>query len=198
MSQISSHRGGWDGRSFSSNTTTSDARPYSMHFTPTSSTIMEGKPHRRSAVYSPSHPPVYPTIRDDSMSSVMSSSNSIRLPSTSFSNQYPNNCRFSKVNCCSLEIVSATCSLTGGSGVPPRHCISKDGSDFSISTTGSAMHSYAEGRSNKKYHLPRGNHHSESLLVNRSSQPRLVEVPRSDVKLCGGNAIGTRKQFMSK
>ncbi|CAA92607.2 PDZ domain-containing protein [Caenorhabditis elegans] len=175
MSQISSHRGGWDGRSFSSNTTTSDARPYSMHFTPTSSTIMEGKPHRRSAVYSPSHPPVYPTIRDDSMSSVMSSSNSIRLPSTSFSNQYPNN---------------STCSLTGGSGVPPRHCISKDGSDFSISTTGSAMHSYAEGRSNKKYHLPRGNHHSESLLVNRSSQPRLVEVPRSDVKLCGGNAIG--------
>ncbi|CAL2040736.1 unnamed protein product [Caenorhabditis brenneri] len=179
MSQISSsHRGGsgWDGRSFSSNTTTSDARPYSMHFTPTSSTIMEGKPHRRSTVYSPSHPPAYPTIRDDSLSSVMSSSNSIRLPSTSFSNQYPNN---------------SACSLTGGNGAVPRHCISKDGSDFSISTTGSAMHSYAEGgRSNKKYHLPRGNHHSESLLVNRSSQPRLVEVTRSDVKLCGGNAIG--------
>ncbi|EGT37839.1 hypothetical protein CAEBREN_26347 [Caenorhabditis brenneri] len=174
----SSHRGGsgWDGRSFSSNTTTSDARPYSMHFTPTSSTIMEGKPHRRSTVYSPSHPPAYPTIRDDSLSSVMSSSNSIRLPSTSFSNQYPNN---------------SACSLTGGNGAVPRHCISKDGSDFSISTTGSAMHSYAEGgRSNKKYHLPRGNHHSESLLVNRSSQPRLVEVTRSDVKLCGGNAIG--------
>ncbi|ULT95958.1 hypothetical protein L3Y34_004546 [Caenorhabditis briggsae] len=179
MSQISSaHRGsGWDGRSFSSNTTTSDARPYSMHFTPTSSTIMEGKPHRRSQVYSPSHPPAYPTIRDDSLSSVMSSSNSIRLPSTSFSNQYPNN---------------SACSLTGGNSAPPRHCISKDGSDFSISTTGSAMHSYAEGgRSTKKYpHMPRGNHHSESLLVNRSSQPRLVEVPRCDVKLCGGNAIG--------
>ncbi|CAI2350054.1 unnamed protein product [Caenorhabditis sp. 36 PRJEB53466] len=176
MSQISSHRGsGWDGRSFSSNTTTSDARPYSMHFTPTSSTIMEGKPHRRSAVYSPNHPPAYPAIRDDSLSSVMSSSNSIRLPSTSFSNQYPNN---------------SACSLTGGTA--PRHCISKEGSDFSISTTGSAMHNYNnESRANKKYHLSRGgNHHSESLLVSRSSQPRLVEVPRSDVKLCGGNAIG--------
>lgn len=89
------------------------------------------------------------------------------------------------------KMLSAACSLTGGNSA--HHRISKEGSDFSISTTGSAMHNNYD-RHNKKFHLPRGNHHSESLLVNRSAQPRQVQVPRSDVKLCGGNAIGKAYQ----
>ncbi|CAI5447992.1 unnamed protein product [Caenorhabditis angaria] len=139
-----------DTRSYASSSPASEitatTRPFSMHFTPTSSTIMETKvPNERTSVYSPKN-------CDYSMSSIMSSNNSIRLPSTSFS--YTNN------------------SINSLPGIA-RHCVSKDGSEFSISSA-----------------IERSKRLRTTNDVLRSSQARLIEVPRGDVRLCGGNAIG--------
>ncbi|CAB3409011.1 unnamed protein product [Caenorhabditis bovis] len=170
---------GWDGRSFSSATTATSeiGRPYSMHCTPKSSTLLETQPNRQS-VYSPTQ--VYQLNREDSLSSVMSSSNSFRLPSASY---YINN---------------SECNLKKEGN---QHKIDKEDSDISLSLDASTSKvntsSHVDNLRSKRPLDPsrtpnyRNSHHDEvAILVNRPPQPRLIGVPRFCVRLCGGNAIG--------
>ncbi|CAD6199708.1 unnamed protein product [Caenorhabditis auriculariae] len=211
-------------RTFSPN---GEPRPYSYQFgsldgRPMSSSPLPTGYHPRITGYSPSpQPPPYSSAKgirnnnyqahvDDacqvlegSLSSFLSSSNSLRHPSTSFSHYYTNN---------------SICSASAEN--PRRICLSKEGSEFSLalenSNAGGVVIQSVQGKINgpvkrgdrlldvgginmrcadkdsasKVFNHFRASQDEVTLLVSGAATPRWMQVPRSAVRLCGGNAIG--------
>ncbi|VDL79048.1 unnamed protein product [Nippostrongylus brasiliensis] len=167
--------------------------------------------HRVSA-YSPAlpQPPPYPGPREGSISSLISSTNSIPHPSTSSVHiSYHNHAN----NSPSGTLLSET------SDKVRRVCLSKEGNEFGLgleNSNGGVVISNVPGRANGLVRrgdrlLDVGGINMRSadkdaaskvltqfcvsqdevtLLVSGSSNPRWVTVPRKAVRLCGGNAIG--------
>uniref|UniRef100_A0A7I4YPR4 PDZ domain-containing protein n=1 Tax=Haemonchus contortus TaxID=6289 RepID=A0A7I4YPR4_HAECO len=167
--------------------------------------------HRVSA-YSPAlpQPPPYPGPREESISSLISSTNSIPHPSTSSVHiSYHNQAN----NSPSGTLLSETSDRVR------RVCLSKEGNEFGLgleNSNGGVVISNVPGRANGLVRrgdrlLDVGGINMRSadkdaaskvltqfcvtqdevtLLVSGSSNPRWVTVPRKSVRLCGGNAMG--------
>ncbi|RCN45475.1 PDZ/DHR/GLGF domain protein [Ancylostoma caninum] len=162
--------------------------------------------HRVSA-YSPAlpQPPPYPGPREESISSLISSTNSIPHPSTSSVHlAYHNHANNSP---------SGTL-LSESSDKVRRVCLSKEGNEFGLGLENSdrgVVISNVPGRANGL--VRRGdrlldvgginmrsadkeaankvlNQFGVTLLVSGSTNPRWITVPRKCVRLCGGNAMG--------
>uniref|UniRef100_A0A183GDZ0 PDZ domain-containing protein n=1 Tax=Heligmosomoides polygyrus TaxID=6339 RepID=A0A183GDZ0_HELPZ len=155
-------------------------------------------------------PPPYPGPREESISSLMSSTNSIAHPSTSSVHiSYHNHAN----NSPSGTLLSET------SDKVRRVCLSKEGNEFGLgleNSNGGVVISNVPGRANGLVRrgdrlLDVGGINMRSadkdaaskvltqfcvsqdevtLLVSGSTNPRWVTVPRKAVRLCGGNAMG--------
>ncbi|KAJ1370763.1 hypothetical protein KIN20_032568 [Parelaphostrongylus tenuis] len=178
---------------------------------PAPSTTSFPHTHRVSA-YSPAlpQPPPYPGPREESTSSLISSTNSIPYPSTSSVHiSYHNH----------LNNSPSGTLLTESSDKVRRVCLSKEDSEFGLgleNSNGGVVISNVPGRANglvrrgdrlldvgginmrsadkdaasKVLNQYCASHDEVTLLVSGSTNPRWVTVPRKAVRLCGGNAMG--------
>ncbi|CAI4226464.1 unnamed protein product [Auanema sp. JU1783] len=157
----------------------------------------------RVSCYSPAlpQPPPYPGPREDSMSSVISSTNSLPIPGGSSVN----------VTYHSFQNNSPTGTLMSDSSEHFRRGhMSRDGSEFGYSMESNSlvpmrMNSHVKrgerllevgginmrpGEKQQVSHKYGTNDSQVSLLVSGQSTARWVHVPRKQIRLCGGNAIG--------
>lgn len=152
-----------------------EGRPFSMHLTPSFDRRVPLPLPHRNAPHAASAPRQFIPLRENSLSSsLLSSSNSLRQPSTSFSHYYTNN---------------STSSMAYDGR---KMATTKE--EESDQDTASVCHSLQSNRYPKRdrvLDLDDSIRRKESKeILGSTTQCRWMMVPRNAIQLCGGNAIG--------